>query len=76
MPLDGDFNFDEIQKESLNSSVLYSRDSLIRASFEDFELLSIIGRGTFGKVYLVREKRNKKLLAMKVIRKDIVIQHQ
>lgn len=79
MPLDGDFNFDDLQresKESRGSSVLYRRDTLVNASFEDFELISIIGRGTFGKVYLVREKRKRNLHAMKVIRKDVVIQHE
>jgi len=42
-------------------------------TWEDFELISIIGRGTFGKVYLVRNKKQDKYYAMKVIRKDVVI---
>jgi len=46
------------------------------ATFEDFKLISIIGRGTFGKVYLVRKTLDRKLFAMKVIRKDVVIQHE
>ena len=48
---------------------------MVTATFEDFELIKCIGRGTFGKVYLVKCKCNEKLYAMKVIRKDIVIQH-
>lgn len=48
---------------------------MVTATFEDFDLIKIIGRGTFGKVYLVKCKNNFKLYAMKVIRKDIVIQH-
>lgn len=36
----------------------------------------MIGRGAFGKVYLVRCKENGKLFAMKSIRKDIVIEHE
>lgn len=35
----------------------------------------MIGRGTFGKVYLVENNRNKKLYAMKSIRKDVIIDH-
>ena len=45
------------------------------ATFDDFEMIKCIGRGTFGKVYLVKCKRNGRLHAMKCIRKDIVIEH-
>lgn len=38
--------------------------------------MSQIGRGTFGKVYLVRCKKNDRLFAMKCIRKDVVIEHE
>jgi len=33
----------------------------------------VIGRGTFGKVFLAELKENKKLYAIKSIRKDILI---
>jgi serine/threonine protein kinase len=59
-----------------SASTIWRRDTLVNATFEDFELLSIIGHGTFGKVYLVRERRKKTLHAMKCIRKDIVIEHE
>jgi tRNA A-37 threonylcarbamoyl transferase component Bud32 len=42
--------------------------------FEDFEILMVIGRGTFGKVFLAELKENKKLYAIKSIRKDVLIQ--
>ncbi|KAK2951070.1 putative protein kinase [Blattamonas nauphoetae] len=35
----------------------------------DFDLLKVIGRGTFGKVFQVRKKSNQKIYAMKVLRK-------
>ena len=44
--------------------------------WEDFELMAIIGRGTFGKVYLVYCKANGNHYAMKCIRKDVVIKHE
>lgn len=75
--LDSDFNFDDLQAEHQDtSSLLYRRDTLVNATFEDFELISIVGRGTFGKVYLVKKTLDRKLFAMKVIRKDIVIEHE
>jgi serum/glucocorticoid-regulated kinase 2 len=75
---DDEFNFDKLQKEHsmASASQLWRKDTLVNATFEDFEPLSIIGHGTFGKVYLVRQRRNKKLNAMKCIRKDIVIEHE
>lgn len=41
---------------------------------EDFELLAVIGRGSFGKVMQVRKKDTGKIYAMKVMRKDAIIQ--
>lgn len=36
----------------------------------------VIGRGTFGKVFLAELKESKKLYAVKSIRKDILIQYE
>ena len=45
-------------------------------SFDDFKKERLIGKGTFGKVYLVKNaKENSKIYAMKSIRKDAVIEH-
>jgi len=43
--------------------------------FEDFKILMVIGRGTFGKVFLAELAQNKQLYAIKSIRKDILIQY-
>jgi serine/threonine protein kinase len=42
----------------------------------DFEIKRMVGRGTFGKVFLVQNKINKKYFAMKCIRKDIIIDNE
>jgi p70 ribosomal S6 kinase len=39
---------------------------------QDFELLKVIGMGAFGKVLQVRNKKNKQILAMKVISKRLL----
>jgi len=40
---------------------------------EDFELLTVIGRGSFGKVMQVKHIKTGKVYAMKVMRKDAII---
>lgn len=43
----------------------------------DFEMRTIIGKGSYGKVVLVRKKDNRKLYAMKVLKKtEIIRRHQ
>ena len=38
-----------------------------------FDILKVIGRGSFGKVYLVRKKDTKLYYAMKTLKKDHII---
>uniref|UniRef100_A0A8C2WFK0 Protein kinase C n=1 Tax=Cyclopterus lumpus TaxID=8103 RepID=A0A8C2WFK0_CYCLU len=38
----------------------------------DFDLLRVIGRGSYAKVLLVRLKKNKQVYAMKVVKKELV----
>lgn len=63
--------------EDLRSTKLVKRkESQKQITFEDFNFLMVIGRGTFGKVFLAELKENKKLYAIKSIRKDILIQYE
>jgi len=39
----------------------------------DFKLLKVIGRGSYGKVYLVQHHMGEQVYAMKVVKKDTVI---
>lgn len=41
-------------------------------SIQDFELLRVIGRGSYAKVLMVELKRTKRIYAMKVIKKELV----
>ena len=50
---------------------LYSKD----VGLEDFRIEKVIGRGTFGKVFLVQEKSSQRHFAMKTLKKEIIIDH-
>ncbi|KAL0829487.1 hypothetical protein ABMA28_004249 [Loxostege sticticalis] len=45
-----------------------------RITLEKFEFVKVLGKGTFGKVVLSREKGTGKLYAMKILKKNVIIQ--
>lgn len=45
-----------------------------RVSIEDFEILKVVGQGAFAKVYQVRKKGTSEIYAMKVMRKDKIME--
>jgi serine/threonine protein kinase len=48
----------------------------LQVAIEDFELVSVLGRGMAGKVVLAKLKETGKLYAIKIIRKDAIIRRQ
>lgn len=68
--LSADFN-----KTLLHNNTNQSRsqdNKKLKISASDFEEIKLLGRGTFGKVLLVKKISNEKLYAMKVLKKSIV----
>ena len=43
-----------------------------KISLSDFELIKVIGRGSFGKVYLVKRNGTQNYYAMKKLKKEVV----
>lgn len=48
----------------------YSDQRNGKISKDDFNLISVIGKGAYGKVLLVKKKSNQTLYAMKILKKN------
>jgi serine/threonine protein kinase len=71
-PLIDDLTGDFARCPSPSRSDTYSPTCLRRLSSNDFHFIKTIGKGSFGKVFLVRFKYDQQLYAMKVISKDLI----
>ena len=47
-----------------------------RVTLDDFNLIKVIGKGSFAKVVLVRQKKTQKLFAMKILKKDNIVKRK
>jgi len=78
----GSFNegMDEIDQQTRASmaggaKLDYRRTDQKDAKLEDFLIKKMIGKGSFGKVFLVENSTDQHLYAMKCIRKDVILEH-
>jgi len=61
-----------LQFPRLSSKALFSVDINIK----DFEKIKILGKGSFGKVILVRYRKNNELYALKILQKEMIRRKQ
>ena len=45
------------------------------SNLDDFEIKSVIGKGSFGKVFLVEKRNTGKIYAMKSLKKSVIIEY-
>ena len=69
-----------LEDDDLPSSGEVHRASFAKAgdtnvSLSDFTIKKVIGRGSFGKVFLVQKKNTGEVYAMKSLRKDVIIEY-
>lgn len=68
---------ENVKSKLKRSSTLLSNNSLYKeVKLEDFQMIKVIGRGSYGKVCLVEFKPNGELYAMKSLKKDILIDQE
>lgn len=69
---------EDIEESSFVEKSLKDEDGNLvkvqRVSIEDFEVLKVVGQGAFAKVYQVRKKGTSEIYAMKVMRKDKILE--
>ena len=63
----------EPRRIQIDDILHYREDREGRVGPTDFELLQMLGKGSFGEVFLVQKRDTKQLFAMKVLRKDKVM---
>ncbi|KAE8666540.1 Serine/threonine-protein kinase AtPK2/AtPK19 [Hibiscus syriacus] len=71
-----------VEKPSIDDVILENPDDNIESrplgqqpmGLEDFEVLKVVGQGAFGKVYQVRRNGTSDIYAMKVMRKDKIME--
>jgi len=55
------------------SDSFYQKKPVSAPSLDSFKMIKVIGKGSFGKVFLVREIKTDDMFALKVLRKDNII---
>jgi len=63
---------DEEEDIDWDAPTLYAKNNK-KVGVEDFELMKVIGKGSFGKVMQVRKKDDGEIFAMKVLRKEAIV---
>lgn len=58
----------------MRQSILVCSRKSTNVKLDDFKLVTVLGRGTFGKVYLAELKQNGQMYAIKSIRKDVLLE--
>ncbi|XVF41249.1 hypothetical protein PTKIN_Ptkin01aG0265400 [Pterospermum kingtungense] len=72
----------ELRKHSIDDDILKNPDGHVKnypldhqsVGLADFEVLKVVGQGAFGKVYQVRRSGSSEIYAMKVMRKDKIME--
>uniref|UniRef100_A0A8C9YYP7 non-specific serine/threonine protein kinase n=1 Tax=Sander lucioperca TaxID=283035 RepID=A0A8C9YYP7_SANLU len=62
---------ENVNEEEMDTSISHYKRKV--TTMNDFDYLKLLGKGTFGKVILVREKASGTYYAMKILKKEVII---
>jgi classical protein kinase C/novel protein kinase C epsilon type len=62
-------------KKTRDESLKYFKAGAKSVGLDDFTFLAVLGKGNFGKVMLAQEKHTNKYYAIKVIKKEFILEH-
>lgn len=78
---DSSSSFDDISMfnqefQKIRSDTLFMKNkNEKRVDLKDFQIKSVIGKGSFGKVFLVQKVQDGEVFAMKSLRKDVILDY-
>ncbi|KAL4933651.1 serine/threonine protein kinase SCH9 [Aspergillus undulatus] len=73
-PLKGGSQGDSQVSGEIHLEMLFEKTDRKQVGPNDFQILKLIGKGTFGQVYQVKKKDTRRIYAMKVLSKKVIIQ--
>ena len=68
-------NIKETKEKKETGTIFSKHKDIKKVTLNDFKILKVLGRGTFGKVCLVQYKLTKKYYAMKIMRKNVILEN-
>lgn len=73
-PLAGRAAGDSQVSGEIHMEMKFEKEDTKQVGPNDFQILKLIGKGTFGQVYQVKKKDTRRIYAMKVLSKKVIIQ--